>query len=163
MEELNKEYPIEYIKIFSEEDLPIKVYIERDDTWELLSEDLEGRILSEAVWDENTGEVLADKGQLLTLSLIRDLRGLGIEKVRVKKDRTLTPEDVVGSIRYLLNLVDGIGYEDDIDHLGNRRARMVGELLQNQFRIGLLRVEKVIRERMTIQPDVESATPPKPY
>jgi len=159
LEELNKEYPIEYIKIFSEEDLPIKVYIERDDTWELLSEDLEGRILSEAVWDENTGEVLADKGQLLTLSLIRDLRGLGIEKVRVKKDRTLTPEDVVGSIRYLLNLVDGIGYEDDIDHLGNRRARMVGELLQNQFRIGLLRVEKVIRERMTIQPDVESATP----
>ena len=44
------------------------------------------------------------------------------------KIRTLTPEDVVGSIRYFLNLIDGIGYEDDIDHLGNRRARMVGEL-----------------------------------
>ena len=159
LEKLNEEYPIEYIKVFSEEELPVKIYVEREDTWEVLSEDLEGRILSEAVVDEITGEVLVEKGKPLTLGLIRDLRGLGIERVRVKKYRTLTPEDVVGSIRYFLNLIDGIGYEDDIDHLGNRRARMVGELLQNQFRIGLLRVEKVIRERMTIQPDVESATP----
>ncbi|HPZ39927.1 MAG TPA: DNA-directed RNA polymerase subunit beta, partial [Candidatus Atribacteria bacterium] len=131
LEKLNEEYPIEYIKVFSEEELPVKIYVEREDTWEVLSEDLEGRILSEAVVDEITGEVLVEKGKPLTLGLIRDLRGLGIERVRVKKYRTLTPEDVVGSIRYFLNLIDGIGYEDDIDHLGNRRARMVGELLQN--------------------------------
>ena len=159
VEELSEEYPIEYITVLSEEDLPVKIYVEREDTWEVLSEDLEGKVLSETLRDEITGEILIEKGKPLTLGLIRDLRGLGIEKVRVKKGRTLTPEDVVGSIRYFLNLIDGIGYEDDIDHLGNRRARMVGELLQNQFRIGLLRVEKVIRERMTIHPDLESATP----
>lgn len=59
---------------------------------------------------------------------------------------------------YLLNLNYGIGNVDDIDHLGNRRLRTVGELLQNQFRIGLARLERVVRERMTIQ-DVEMATP----
>ncbi|MGC8778500.1 MAG: DNA-directed RNA polymerase subunit beta, partial [Candidatus Caldatribacteriaceae bacterium] len=159
IEELNREYSIEYIKVFNEEDLQVKVYVEREDTWEVLSEGLEGRVLSEDVKDPDTGEVLLEKGKELTLDLLRELRGLGIEKVRVNKSRTLAPEDVVGSIRYLLNLVDGIGYDDDIDHLGNRRARLVGELLQNQFRTGLLRVEKVIRERMTIQPDTESPTP----
>ncbi|NSW75523.1 MAG: DNA-directed RNA polymerase subunit beta [Candidatus Atribacteria bacterium] len=159
IEGLSQEYPIEYVKVFNEEDLEVKVYVEREDTWEALSENLEGRVLTEDVRDIDTGEVLLEKGRELTLDLIRELRGLGIEKVRVKKSRTLAPEDVVGSIRYLLNLIDGIGYDDDIDHLGNRRARLVGELLQNQFRTGLLRVEKVIRERMTIQPDTESPTP----
>ena len=67
-------------------------------------------------------------------------------------------DDVIASISYLLNLSDGIGNIDDIDHLGNRRLRTVGELLQNQFRIGLARMERVVKERMTIQ-DIEATTP----
>lgn len=72
--------------------------------------------------------------------------------------RILTREDIVATIRYLLALQDGQGKTDDIDHLGNRRLRSVGELLQNQFRIGLARMERVVRERMTIQ-DVDIITP----
>jgi len=74
--------------------------------------------------------------------------------------RTLTKEDLVEIIRYLSRLVRGEtdAVDDDIDHLGNRRVRSVGELLQNQFRIGMLRMERVIRERMTIQ-DTAQITP----
>ncbi|MDU1397532.1 MAG: DNA-directed RNA polymerase subunit beta, partial [Veillonella parvula] len=72
--------------------------------------------------------------------------------------RTVTREDMIANISYLLNLMDGAGHTDDIDHLGNRRLRCVGELLQNQFRIGLTRMERVVRERMTIQ-ETESITP----
>ena len=70
----------------------------------------------------------------------------------------VTTEDIIGSISYLLNIDHGIGYIDDIDHLGNRRIRCVGELLQNQFRIGLTRLERVVRERMTLQ-DLDIVTP----
>ncbi len=70
----------------------------------------------------------------------------------------ITNEDIVASISYLLNLEHGLGNVDDIDHLGNRRIRCVGELLQNQFRIGLTRLERVVRERMTIQ-DLDVITP----
>ncbi len=66
--------------------------------------------------------------------------------------------DVIASLSYFLNLYEGIGHTDDIDHLGNRRIRSVGELLQNQFRIGLSRMERVVRERMSIQ-DVSTVTP----
>ena len=72
--------------------------------------------------------------------------------------RHITNEDIVASINYLLNLEYGLGVVDDIDHLGNRRIRSVGELLQNQFRIGLARLERVVRERMTIQ-DLDVITP----
>ncbi|NPV74460.1 MAG: DNA-directed RNA polymerase subunit beta [Pelotomaculum sp.] len=72
--------------------------------------------------------------------------------------RELTKEDIIETIRYLLKLMNGEGQVDDIDHLGNRRLRSVGELLQNQFRIGLSRMERVVRERMTIQ-DVDVITP----
>jgi len=72
--------------------------------------------------------------------------------------RELTPGDIIATIKYLLRLMDGEGQVDDIDHLGNRRLRSVGELLQNQFRIGLSRMERVVRERMTIQ-DVDVITP----
>ena len=69
-------------------------------------------------------------------------------------------DDIFSSINYMLNLYWGFGSTDDIDHLGNRRIRSVGELLQNQFRIGFSRVERVIRERMTIQAqDTEAITP----
>ncbi len=67
-------------------------------------------------------------------------------------------DDIVASVSYILNLPHGIGNMDDIDHLGNRRVRTVGELLQNQFRIGLARMERVVKERMTIQ-DIEVTTP----
>jgi len=67
-------------------------------------------------------------------------------------------DDIIASISYLFGLQEGIGSVDDIDHLGNRRLRTVGELLQNQFRIGLARMERVVKERMTIQ-DTEAATP----
>ncbi|MEA4901685.1 DNA-directed RNA polymerase subunit beta [Desulfitobacterium sp.] len=70
----------------------------------------------------------------------------------------LTREDIIASLRQMLDLMNGIGRKDDIDHLGNRRLRSVGELLQNQFRIGLSRMERVVRERMTIQ-DVDVITP----
>lgn len=70
----------------------------------------------------------------------------------------VTNEDIIASISYLLNLEHGLGNVDDIDHLGNRRIRCVGELLQNQFRIGLTRLERVVRERMTIQ-DLDIVTP----
>ena len=70
----------------------------------------------------------------------------------------ITTEDIIASISYLLNLDHGLGVIDDIDHLGNRRIRCVGELLQNQFRIGLTRLERVVRERMTIQ-DLDVVTP----
>ncbi len=72
--------------------------------------------------------------------------------------RELTREDIFETVRYLLKLMNGEGQVDDIDHLGNRRLRSVGELLQNQFRIGLSRMERVVRERMTIQ-DVDVITP----
>jgi len=72
--------------------------------------------------------------------------------------RELHPHDIIQTMRYLLKLMDGEGQVDDIDHLGNRRLRSVGELLQNQFRIGLSRMERVVRERMTIQ-DVDVITP----
>ncbi len=72
--------------------------------------------------------------------------------------RNLTTEDIIASISRLLQIINGEGHTDDIDHLGNRRLRSVGELLQNQFRIGLSRMERVVRERMTIQ-DIEGITP----
>ncbi|MEW6188969.1 MAG: DNA-directed RNA polymerase subunit beta [Actinomycetota bacterium] len=71
----------------------------------------------------------------------------------------LTREDILETVRYLIRLhYDGMGETDDIDHFGNRRVRHVGELIQNQFRIGLARMERVVRERMTTQ-DVETITP----
>ena len=74
------------------------------------------------------------------------------------KVKHVTPADIVASINYFLNLRENIGTADDIDHLGNRRIRSVGELLQNQFRIGLSRMERVVRERMSIQ-DSATVTP----
>ena len=72
--------------------------------------------------------------------------------------KNITPADILASISYFFNLLYQVGNTDDIDHLGNRRLRSVGELLQNQFRIGLSRMERVVRERMSIQ-DTSSITP----
>ena len=76
----------------------------------------------------------------------------------IRENRTICIADIVSSISYIFNLMSGTGVIDDIDHLGNRRVRAVGELLQNQFRIGMTRMERVVRERMTTQ-DAEIITP----
>ncbi len=76
----------------------------------------------------------------------------------IEKVKCLTPADIIASMNYYLYLDQGIGVTDDIDHLANRRIRSVGELLQNQFRIGLSRMERVVRERMSLQ-DVATITP----
>jgi DNA-directed RNA polymerase subunit beta len=83
-------------------------------------------------------------------------RRLGLEIPEVQ--RILTKEDLVKIVEMMVKLNNGVGHPDDIDHLGNRRVRAVGELIQNAFRVGLLRMERVVKERMSIQ-DPESATP----
>ena len=141
---------------------------------------LSGTVLAEAITDEETGEIILPAGTKMTdenldkiaESGIYNERGLRAVKIQNheeemllmfttgidEKMHTVTNEDVFASFNYLLNLMDGHGTGDDIDHLGNRRVRCVGELLQNQFRIGLSRMERVVKERMTIQ-DNEVITP----
>ena len=159
--------------------------------------------LAETIVNEETGEVIARKGDKLTRRLLDkilpylDLEdqatgekiiepGDGVldEPIKIQSikivdptdpdgERTLnvignanvsssvkniTPADIIASINYFFNLLHSVGQTDDIDHLGNRRLRSVGELLQNQFRIGLSRMERVVRERMSIQ-DTDSITP----
>lgn len=121
------------------------------------------------------GEVLAEEGSHIDRALAEKIEASGITRLRVRlKDgstvkvisngapplevKTIVREDVVACVNYLITLFKGLGNVDDIDHLGNRRLRSVGELLQNQFRIGLARMERVVRERMTIQ-DVDIITP----
>ena len=88
----------------------------------------------------------------------KDLHDAIKERMEELIPKHVTTEDIIASISYLLNLDYGLGKVDDIDHLGNRRIRCVGELLQNQFRIGLTRLERVVKERMTIQ-DLDVVTP----
>ena len=80
------------------------------------------------------------------------------DRIKELSPKHILVDDIIASINYEFNLFYGVGNSDDIDHLGNRRLRSVGELLQNQFRIGLARMERVVRERMTIQ-DMDVATP----
>ncbi|MFD1428231.1 DNA-directed RNA polymerase subunit beta [Kroppenstedtia sanguinis] len=157
--------------------------------------------LAEAVVDPETGEIIAEAGEVVDRRLLERMLphmekegGLGwtetsvrggvpedglirlqslkvfspIEDGKVvevisngqigKGVKNITPEDIIASINYFINLLHGVGSTDDIDHLGNRRLRSVGELLQNQFRIGLSRMERVVRERMSIQ-DANAITP----
>ncbi len=139
-------------------------------------------VTAEPIVNTETGEVILEAGVLVDAEAIAKLEKSGVfahpgmvselmensEGTEVKivcndanlpdSDRTLKPEDMIANIGYLLNLMQGIGETDDIDHLGNRRVRCVGELLQNQFRIGLSRMERVVRERMTTQ-DEDKMTP----
>ncbi len=118
--------------------------------------------------DFDLSEVEIDeKVRFNVLSEILDMNLEGYElKEEIKRRKpdlvpnTITIDDIFSSINYMNNLANGVGTTDDIDHLGNRRIRCVGELLQNQFRIGFSRLERVIRERMTLQAqDLESLTP----
>ena len=179
-----------------------------------------GRRLAEDVVNEDTGEIVAQAGTVLTAALADEIQNTGVasitldidgQEVKVLSNRTvdmagyvsydpkeygirelvyypalvafleaypdeeeqkemlhrsardlipkhITTEDIFASISYCCNLQFGLGNFDDIDHLGNRRIRAVGELLQNQYRIGLSRLERVVRERMTTQ-DQEDITP----
>ncbi|MDG5788125.1 DNA-directed RNA polymerase subunit beta [Evansella sp. AB-P1] len=111
------------------------------------------------------GGVVDEEEVELQSILIHDPSGNGEQPIRVlgngtiqKSVKNITPADIIASINYFFNLLHGVGNTDDIDHLGNRRLRSVGELLQNQFRIGLSRMERVVRERMSIQ-DANVITP----
>ncbi|GAB2044784.1 DNA-directed RNA polymerase subunit beta [Agathobaculum sp. TL06] len=109
-----------------------------------------------------------DVKEKVRFSVLKEIIDSGVSGDELKKTvqtrihdlipKTIIVDDMLASICYLLNLGHGIGTTDDIDHLGNRRLRCVGELLQNQFRIGFSRMERVIRERMTIQ-DLDIVTP----
>jgi DNA-directed RNA polymerase subunit beta len=155
--------------------------------------------LAETLFDPETGEIIAEAGQLLDRRALDEIlpyleKGAGSKEYSIpngvtdvdnipvqcievfapnedgkivkvmsngsidKSVKNITPADIVSSINYFINLLHGIGNTDDIDHLGNRRLRSVGELLQNQFRIGLSRMERVVRERMSIQ-DANVITP----
>ena len=87
-----------------------------------------------------------------------DIKDAILKNIHELVPKHITKEDIIASINYCLNLEYGIGTSDDIDHLGNRRIRAVGELLQNQYRIGLSRMERVVRERMTTQ-ELEGVSP----
>ena len=114
-----------------------------------------------------TAEALGVK-EKVRFSVLKEIIDSGVSGEEMKKavqtrihdliPKTIIVDDMLASICYLLGLGHGIGTVDDIDHLGNRRLRCVGELLQNQFRIGFSRMERVIRERMTIQ-DLDIVTP----
>ncbi len=93
-----------------------------------------------------------------TIDDVEDLKNAILDRSKELSPKHITIDDILASINYEFNLFNGVGNTDDIDHLGNRRLRSVGELLQNQFRIGLSRMERVVRERMTIQ-DIDVATP----
>jgi len=142
---------------------------------------LMGKIMDAPLVDKESGEIIVEAGTVIDEKAIARIEKSGIwagqQLIEVKlrqKDgsvvkvlanptlpythRTITKEDIIAAVSYLLNLMDGHGSVDDIDHLGNRRLRSVGELLQNQFRIGLSRMERVVKERMTIQ-DIDVITP----
>ena len=180
-----------------------------------------GHVLAEDVVNEETGEIIAEAGTLVTKELADDIQYAAVRSVTVNADekavkvisnmmvditrfvdvdpaevrateevyypvlkeildsasddreeliqtlknrmhelipKHITKDDIIASINYNIHLEHGIGNDDDIDHLGNRRIRCVGELLQNQYRIGLSRLERVVRERMTTQ-DSDLITP----
>ena len=114
-----------------------------------------------------TAEELGIK-EKVSFAVLKEIIDSGVSGDELKKTvqtrihdlipKTIVVDDMLASICYLLNLGHGVGVVDDIDHLGNRRLRCVGELLQNQFRIGFSRMERVIRERMTTQ-DLDIVTP----
>ncbi|MEG2274916.1 MAG: DNA-directed RNA polymerase subunit beta [Clostridia bacterium] len=121
---------------------------------EYLNMDIDKDIIKEDVYLPNLKELLENNSELKEDDL-RELIRENREKLVIKH---VTVDDIIASINYTLNFKYGMGSVEDIDHLGNRRVRCVGELLQNQFRIGLTRLERVVRERMATQ-DLDSATP----
>ena len=127
---------------------------------------IRGQKLAMPIADPRTGEIIAEAGEVLTTERAHQLDEFSGEELKdAIRDRIddlipkhITVPDIMASINYLNCLAHHVGTPDDIDHLGNRRLRCVGELIQNQFRIGFSRMERVIRERMTTQ-DLDVVTP----
>ena len=130
------------VRVFSNGMVDIRHYIDFDPA-ELGIKELVRGIVMKQLCEQYEGEALKDA--------IR-------ENIDVLVPKHIVADDIFSSVNYLNCLAHGIGEADDIDHLGNRRVRCVGELLQNQFRIGFSRMERVIRERMTLQ-DLDIVTP----
>lgn len=114
--------------------------------------DFEELGLREKVYYPKMKEILEETEDL------EEIKDLIRHSVKELSPKHIIVDDMIAAVSYEFNLFYGVGYIDDIDHLGNRRIRSVGELLQNQFRIGFSRMERVIRERMTVQ-DTEATTP----
>ncbi|MBD5134961.1 MAG: DNA-directed RNA polymerase subunit beta [Lachnospiraceae bacterium] len=131
------------VKVISNMMVDINTYVDFDCTELGITENVFYPVLS-AILEENDNE--------------EDLKNAIRKNVSELIPKHITKEDIIASINYNIHLEWGIGNSDDIDHLGNRRIRAVGELLQNQYRIGLSRMERVVRERMTTQ-DLEGVSP----
>ncbi len=151
----NEAVPAVWIKV-EEVDRPIKVLssmmVDIDSWVKLTEEEKKSAGLTELVYYPVLKEIL-DEGYA-DEELLDQLK----RRIHELIPKHITREDIFASINYNMHLEYGIGTKDDIDHLGNRRIRAVGELLQNQFRIGLSRLERVVRERMQTQ-DVDTITP----
>ena len=130
-------------KVLSNLAVDINAYVDFDCKKLGINEEVYYPVLAEILAENETEEELKDAIKRNVHELI---------------PKHITKEDIFATINYCMNIEYGIGSEDDIDHLGNRRIRAVGELLQNQYRIGLSRMERVVRERMTTQ-DLEGVSP----
>ncbi|MBV8244603.1 MAG: DNA-directed RNA polymerase subunit beta, partial [Candidatus Eremiobacteraeota bacterium] len=115
------------------------------------------KLLESLFFDDKRYDLAGVGRYKLNNKLEKELAALGWQAPDIEK-KSLTREDMIAVLRRLIKVATGQVSKDDIDHLGNRRIRSVGELLQNQFRVGLLRLERVVRERMTVQ-DIETVTP----
>ncbi len=164
--ELINKSNVDKVFVYNNNDEEIAVYNEKELIEVNLFDPDEGNInennfglyLAEDIIDQQTGEAIVPEGSVLDKELIHKISQIQ-NFVNVKKGNALSKEDLIASLRYLVNLYYGIGNIDDIDHLGNRRVKTIGELLLDQFYIGLVRMERVIKERMTIQPDLSTLTP----
>ena len=130
------------VKIFSNHMVDLKGFVDFDPKEIGIQEWVDFRIVKD-ILENNTGDAI---------------RAAFVERLPELTPKHITRDDILASINYLLTLAEGIGSTDDIDHLGNRRLRCVGELLQNQFRVGFSRLERVVKERMTTQ-DMDLVTP----
>ena len=131
------------VKVFSNGMVRLEDYVDCDDELKAAFKEHVRLILLEELMAAYEGEKLKE---------------VLLERVDDLSPKHIIPDDILASVNYLNCLAHGIGDIDDIDHLGNRRMRSVGELLQNQFRVGFSRMERVIRERMTLQ-DLDIVTP----
>ncbi len=141
---------VHVVKVFSNHMVDMKDFVDFDPEICSITEKVRFSVLQE----------LLTRREAEALSL-EDFQDLIFDNRDNLVPKHITVDDIMASINYLCCLAFGVGSPDDIDHLGNRRLRCVGELLQNQFRIGFTRMERVIRERMTIQ-DLDIVTPQTP-
>ncbi|MDD4445640.1 MAG: DNA-directed RNA polymerase subunit beta, partial [Eubacteriales bacterium] len=146
------------VKVIGNNFVELRNYISFDPTERKIPEKVFFPVLKELLKQKEEMEKGAGKSKKAKEEANEAFASLLVAHKNQLSPKHIILDDIIASISYLLNLSDGIGNIDDIDHLGNRRLRTVGELLQNQFRIGLARMERVVKERMTIQ-DIEATTP----